>query len=505
MASPGGGLAAYCVWFNLQSAERALAVARDIATSADIELLVAEQSEHGLTAYQSGCVPGIWKPGCMRRRGTTLVAPIYLPPRETESSRCIGVLNINHLSAHALDQLADQVWAEVCPARIGEAYATFSAHRDRSQHALLPPKLSRDDLKRPVALKVMNVIGGAREEVAKRFLREARIAAGFHHAKGSLARSGVADAADSCGSGELGPAQAGTCSAARGWNFRAHALAWLVLRQFQGYDRVMIVRPGRRAMRDLFRSYTRAGFVLYMFVLLVACAAKDVSPSDTEDECLQNTDCVMVVRGCCAGCLPPTREQVLAVPKSEREAAQREQCPDPVSCGPCYVTDPEPLAPLLVAACVAKRCELVDLREEAISSCTSDSDCVAVGRGCCPPSSADPVEYVGLQKDASTDLLACFPIPPCIPPLPHELPIAYCAADGHCAVRRRETSDGEPSAECYSPTQNLDQAYEPDAIGCDCQPGSLAICRADSEGVEVALVCQDNEHWQSAEDGPCAP
>lgn len=38
-----------------------------------------------------------------------------------------------------------------------------------------------EDLKRAVALKVMNVSAGAREVVATRFLREARIAAGFEH------------------------------------------------------------------------------------------------------------------------------------------------------------------------------------------------------------------------------------------------------------------------------------------------------------------------------------
>jgi hypothetical protein len=73
-------------------------------------------------------------------------------------------------------------------------------------------------------------------------------------------------------------------------------------------------------------------------------------------------------------------------------------------------------------------------------------------------------------------------------------------------VRRSETLNGQPSSDCYSPTQNLEHAYDsPAALGCDCTPGSAPLCRADKTGHNVALFCMDNKHWISGEDGPCAP
>lgn len=57
---------------------------------------------------------------------------------------------------------------------------------------------------------------------------------------------------------------------------------------------------------------------------------------------------------------------------------------------------------------------------------------------------------------------------------------------------------------CYAPSDNLDLAYEPGAVGCACKPQSAPACVADSAGREVALVCEHG-HWQSVEDGPCAP
>jgi hypothetical protein len=220
-------------------------------------------------------------------------------------------------------------------------------------------------------------------------------------------------------------------------------------------------------------------------------------------ECQSNTDCALALLTCCGACLPPTREQVAAVPKSRLADAMRQACPNPTTCGECYIEDPEPLAPLFAAGCVANRCELVDLRADDSSRCEVDSDCVAVSRGCCPANSEAPSEYVGIHRDADAPLLACFPVPPCLPLPPHAEPLAFCAADGHCAVRRRETSQGAASATCYSPTQNLERAYDTAAIGCDCVPLSRPLCRKDSSGRNVALQC--DEHWQAVEAGPCAP
>lgn len=53
---------------------------------------------------------------------------------------------------------------------------------------------------------------------------------------------------------------------------------------------------------------------------------------------------------------------------------------------------------------------------------------------------------------------------------------------------------------CYSPTQNLDSAYEPGAYGCLCDATKdEAVCIG-----RVALVCERGA-WQAVEDGPCSP
>jgi hypothetical protein len=235
-----------------------------------------------------------------------------------------------------------------------------------------------------------------------------------------------------------------------------------------------------------------------------ACVASDAGAA-VAAECNADSDCGLALRGCCGGCLPPSRDDVLAVPKSKLADVQRAQCPNPVNCGACYVSDPDPLAPLMAAACVAQRCELVDLRSAAISTCVENIDCIAVGRGCCPPSSASPSEYVGIHTGADAGILMCSPTPPCLPPEPHADPLPFCAADGHCAVRRRETSKGTVSFDCFSPTQNLERAYDRAAVGCDCEPFSMSVCRKDQTGRRVALICEGNDHWVAAEDGPCQP
>jgi hypothetical protein len=82
-------------------------------------------------------------------------------------------------------------------------------------------------------------------------------------------------------------------------------------------------------------------------------------------------------------------------------------------------------------------------------------------------------------------------------------PTAFCAADGHCAVREITRVSGEISTSCYTPYQNLDGVYEPSAVGCDCGYNATGanICLPDSTGTDVALTC--GERWTVIQDGPC--
>ncbi len=67
-----------------------------------------------------------------------------------------------------------------------------------------------------------------------------------------------------------------------------------------------------------------------------------------------------------------------------------------------------------------------------------------------------------------------------------------------------EPTEGD---DCFSPDQNLDRAYDDDAEGCACSPGTASVCASyeddDGRQHDVALVCTDGA-WESVEDGPCA-
>ena len=61
---------------------------------------------------------------------------------------------------------------------------------------------------------------------------------------------------------------------------------------------------------------------------------------------------------------------------------------------------------------------------------------------------------------------------------------------------------GDATTGCFSPTQNLDTAYAPGAVGCPCVPSEPDVCVADSTGRLVALTCAFGS-WQAVEDGAC--
>jgi hypothetical protein len=67
------------------------------------------------------------------------------------------------------------------------------------------------------------------------------------------------------------------------------------------------------------------------------------------------------------------------------------------------------------------------------------------------------------------------------------------AVFGACSHDETDTHD------CYSPTQNLNHAYDDGTVGCACGAEDRDQCITG-----VALVCE-NARWQAVIDGPCAP
>jgi hypothetical protein len=218
-------------------------------------------------------------------------------------------------------------------------------------------------------------------------------------------------------------------------------------------------------------------------------------------ECETHQDCVLIDRGCCAACPPAPKESVLAVPEARAEELRRAQCASPVSCGSCPPANYDPLADRVVAACIEGACTTLDLREEELTRCSDDDDCVVRGEGCCAACAAQPSSAIAIRADADDALLACDPAPPCNTCRPAALE-AFCASDGHCAVKGDGLRDGELSGTCYSPSQNLIRAYEDDAVGCDCAPQPGTECSNDPQGNAVALRCRGGQ-WLTVDDSSC--
>jgi hypothetical protein len=57
------------------------------------------------------------------------------------------------------------------------------------------------------------------------------------------------------------------------------------------------------------------------------------------------------------------------------------------------------------------------------------------------------------------------------------------------------SAPSDPST-CYSPSQNLDAAYEPGAVGCACNSGQPYVCVEDTTGWRIPLTCISGR-WQA--------
>jgi hypothetical protein len=88
------------------------------------------------------------------------------------------------------------------------------------------------------------------------------------------------------------------------------------------------------------------------------------------------------------------------------------------------------------------------------------------------------------------------------PKSPHfALLIGMFALAGACELDDARPPNDVPS-DCYSPFQNLDDAYADDAEGCACE--DTATNRAGHCVDGAALMCMQGK-WQSVVDGPCEP
>lgn len=177
-----------------------------------------------------------------------------------------------------------------------------------------------------------------------------------------------------------------------------------------------------------------------------AGAQADAAPTPRDAqvvaECQTHSDCAIRPKAgspsaVCCSCGPESLAGARALTREEAER-ERDACNGQVVCSPCPPKEHDPLAPVIRAACVSQRCVAIDVREEDDSRCESDADCTLESAGCCPGCGEDPLAYLSRNLDADPSLLLCDPIPPCVPCAEPGKPRAFCAADGHCAVRRSD-------------------------------------------------------------------
>lgn len=153
--------------------------------------------------------------------------------------------------------------------------------------------------------------------------------------------------------------------------------------------------------------------------------------------CTEPTECTLAIDTCCGPCGVPTLDDFDPILVSRADDHRAAVCPDPsVICPACPVAP----NPNLGATCTANRCTAFDVRTIPLSACTSHDDCRLRVRECCAcGGDTSPFSLIAIRADseAAYQALVCgseIACPECEPTYPSDVS-AYCADDGHCAVR----------------------------------------------------------------------
>ncbi len=195
----------------------------------------------------------------------------------------------------------------------------------------------------------------------------------------------------------------------------------------------------------------------------------------TWQDCTLPGTCEKRSPSCCTGC---DTDIDYAVYAGLADQFDKEICPIlPEPCeNPCH---PDSLytGQNLQARCEEAKCELVDVRTDAMSACQSDADCVLHHEGCCPLCAGDLAHTIALSLAgvATYEAQACNPeapvaCPSCAPAYPDGAK-AVCNAKHHCEMQRPASlcpvaAPVEGSA-CVVPTVQF----------CDYGEGVPVVCR----------------------------
>ncbi|MFO0555712.1 MAG: hypothetical protein U0271_45470 [Polyangiaceae bacterium] len=184
-----------------------------------------------------------------------------------------------------------------------------------------------------------------------------------------------------------------------------------------------------------FRWVVALGAAAILVQFVPGCGSDVVETPDWAS-CTLTSQCVLRANTCCGTCGEPTLADVDAVNSDKVDAHQQEVCPNPVPCPDCISL----VNPDLLATCTEGTCTAIDVRKDAVSACTADTDCRLRTQGCCECGGSTAEEdLIAVRVDAASDFaaLACDPevgCPACEPMYPTSVE-AFCADDGHCDIR----------------------------------------------------------------------
>jgi len=172
------------------------------------------------------------------------------------------------------------------------------------------------------------------------------------------------------------------------------------------------------------------------FSTLAECQVACQGGSPDMDACQSSADCTLGAPGCCGGCDDATAMAFVALNKRFEGDYVRVKGCQGVSCGPCPTIDElMTTAQYFVPSCVRGQCTVVDIRENAITACTVDSECILRdGSLCCED--CDSARLIAINSNADQSLL-CAVRQPCPTPCPIDPQYAAVCRSGRCTVTRR--------------------------------------------------------------------
>jgi hypothetical protein len=161
--------------------------------------------------------------------------------------------------------------------------------------------------------------------------------------------------------------------------------------------------------------------------------------------CTGAGQCTLMANKCCAPCEPAALSQYTAVNTNSVAAYKASLDCGTIACTPCLrPSDPSQInTPQFAAICQAGRCAAIDVRTNAVSRCTGNTECsLRWGTGCCEGCSGTTGGLVAISASAELRALVCGAnagaCPPCVPVYPANV-TARCLPAGtgilrHCGV-----------------------------------------------------------------------